>query len=872
MAIRVSPTEALPTHHVSLEDRDGRKIGLILCDGSGNVSPSFSGTPVERTALKTASGNSGYGDFEYPYSPIAQDDWSGGRGSLDIERDSTKYYDSFRLRTSKANKAFLGPQEQWTSGVRGQQQAVPGNVAWHALVGSGRYLSRRITAGSGFSVASVWLLARKRGTPGSLTIGLYADSGGSLGSVIASVSVAASTLADTLSEWVKATLAAVVVNGTAYWVVVYGSSSDDVKNCWQVGVNGTGSGSKSADGASWVSAGVDAYYRLVDAFSEKSNILFKYKEMMYLVCSGTSGAPTLYRNGDRGAADSNTGNKGKLIDATKSWTTNAWAGCVVMVTDGPGKGEYRGIVSNTATQLVVESDWIVEHTTATEYVIFGSDAWSVVSGHGLTAPVTDVITVSASGGAAKSLVYFAQGSSVNIRKHRGYISSGVWTESWADDGTNKADLLAVKPIAGKVYRALNDVVKVSSSDITDFGSSMTFGSDVYVGDYNRKITKLTCYPDGANDEAIWAFKTDIPYIIPASGVPYAISIREMEAVQSEKNGVASLVHDVYIYFSLMSGLERYYGGNLDDVGPNQGDGLPVGRKGNIVALLGYPGKFFAAVDAGEDGYSSLLVMDGGGWHEHYRAPKGERISALAMQVVPGGHANRLWMKQGNDMVWLPMPSDSTNELEDSDYRYTHEGALVLSRMHAGMMDVQKMVKTIKLWSAELVSGEQWIELDYRLNQDEEWTSVSGAFEESPQARMDFSGMYGMAAKRIQIRLRFYTADATATPILMAVIVEAVMRIGVKYMYPLVFRLMDDEELLNGQGIDEARDAMDKWAVIKDWADDASDSMLKMECVSALWHGMTVFLNPASIKQVKVEDVNAAGSRDVYVCQTTFQEA
>lgn len=872
MTIRVSPTEALPTHHVSLEDRDGKKIGLILCDGAGNVAPNFSGTPVERTALKTASGNSGYGDFEYPYSPIAQDDWSGGRGSLDIERDSTKFFDSFRLRTSKANKAFLGPQEQWTSGVRGQQQGTPGNVGWHALVGNGRYLSRKITAGSSFTVASVWLLARKRGTPGDITVGLYADSAGSIGSVIASVTIAESVLVDTLSEWVKATLAGSVVSGTAYWVVMSGAATDDVKNCWQVGVDGAGSGYESADGTVWVSAGEDVYYRLVDAFSEKSNILFKYKEMMYLVCSGSSGAPTLFRNGDRGAADSNSGNKDKLIDGTKSWTTNAWAGCVVMITDGPGKGEYRDVVSNTGTQLVAAENWIVAHTTSTEYVIFGSDVWSVVSGHGMTAPVQDVISVSGVGGPNKSIVYFAQGSAVNIRKHRGYINSGVWTEDWADDGTNKADLLAVKPIAGKVYRALNDEVKVDSANIAGFASSMTFADEVYVGDYNRKITKLTCYPDSANEEAIWAFKTDIPYIVPVSNVPYAISIREMEAVQSEKNGVASLVHDVYIYFSLMTGLERYYGGNLDDVGPNQGDGLPVGRKGPIVALLGYPGKFFAAVNAGEDGYSSLLVYDGGGWHEHYRAPKGEQISALAMQVVPGGHANRLWMKQGNDVVWLPMPSDSTNELEDESYRYTHEGALVLSRMHAGMMDVQKMVKTIKLWSEGLVADAQWIELDYRLNQDEAWTRVEDVFEESPQARMDFSGMYGLAAKRIQLRLRFYSADASMTPILMAVIVEAVMRIGVKFMYPLVFRLMDGEELLNNQGIDEFTNAMDKWEVIKNWADDASDSMLHMESVSGMWHGMTIFLNPASIKQVTVKDVNVPGSRDVYVCQTTIQEA
>lgn len=872
MAIRVSPTEPNPTHHVSLEDKYGRKIGLILCDGKGDVHPSISGNPVQRTALKTASGNSGYGDFEYPYSPIAQDDWSGGRGSLDIERDSTKFDDSYRLRTSKTNKAFLGPQEQWCTGIRKQLQDTPGNVNWQRLSGADRYYRRRILADSSFTIASVWLLLRKRGTPGNLTIGLYNDSTGSMGTLITSTSLSESALADVLSEWVKGSLAAVITSGNYYWIVVSGASTDNMKNCWQFASNASGTSETSADGSTWSSAGVDFYYRLTDAFSEKSNILFKYKEMMYLVASGTSGAPSLFRNGDRGAADSNSGNLDKLIDATKSWTTNAWAGCVAFITDGPGKGEHRDILSNTATQLVVDGNWIVPHTTSTEYVILGSNTWSEVSGHGMTAPVQDVISVSKGGASSKAIMYFAQGADVNIRKHRGYINSGVWTENWADDGTNKADYLAVKPIAGRVFRAVNTESTVSSAAIEGFTSSMTFGTEAYVGDYNRKITRLMCYPDGANEEAIWAFKTDIPYIVPTSGNPYAISIREMEASMSEKNGVATLVHDVYIYFSLMNGLERYYGGNLDDIGPNTGNGLPEGRRGSITALLGFPGKFFAAVDAEDDGYSSVLMYDNNGWHEHYRAPKGERISALGMQVIPGTHSNRLWLVQANDLIWLPSPNDSTNELEDTTYRYTHEGALALSRMHAGMMDVQKIVKTIKLWTEQLVEAEQWIELDYRLDQETTWSSAEGVFEESPQARMDFGNTYGLAAKRLQLRLRFYTTDATKTPILLAVIVEAVMRIGVKYMYPLTFRLIDDEELLNNQGMDDERDAMNKWDLVKGWADDTSDSMLQMNSVSRLWDGLIVFLNPATIRQVKFRDANLPGSRDVYVCQTTFQEA
>ena len=84
MPVHCSPSDPSPTHHVSLQDRSGRTIGLILCDTNGDKKKAFNRTPVDRTALKTTTGNSQYSDMQYPYSPIVEDDWSGGRGSLDF--------------------------------------------------------------------------------------------------------------------------------------------------------------------------------------------------------------------------------------------------------------------------------------------------------------------------------------------------------------------------------------------------------------------------------------------------------------------------------------------------------------------------------------------------------------------------------------------------------------------------------------------------------------------------------------------------------------------------------------------------------------------------------------------------------------------
>ena len=112
--IRVSPEEKRLTHDISLTDSlsDGSNtVGLIVCDAKGNHSPrNIQRRPIPRTAMKTTSGNQKYSDFEPPWSPVAQDDWSGGRGKLDFDEDITRYYDNWRSNTM-FGRIFLGGLE-----------------------------------------------------------------------------------------------------------------------------------------------------------------------------------------------------------------------------------------------------------------------------------------------------------------------------------------------------------------------------------------------------------------------------------------------------------------------------------------------------------------------------------------------------------------------------------------------------------------------------------------------------------------------------------------------------------------------------------------------------------------------------------------
>lgn len=880
-AIRVSPTVERPSHHIALQDKNGKKIGLILCDSQGKISPQFNVNALERTALKTTSGASTYSDYQYPYAPITQDDWSGGRANLDFERDSTRFYDSFRMRTGRANKAFHGPQEQFTSGYRGINQNTPGNVTFIQLTENARIIAKRFQATSAYTAALAWIIARRKGTPGNLTIAIHSDSAGQVGTSLTSVSVASTRLVDVLSEWLSETINYALTSSTYYWIVLTADADDTTDDCWMVAVNAaSGNTYTSTDGSAYTSASFDLYYRITPSNTNKSTIFFEYKDAQYMVVSGESGAPSLYINGDRGTADSNAGQLTKLIDASKSWTTNQWAGCIVLISDGTGRLEptpYRTVVSNTATELVLDSAWTITHDTTTEYIILGANTWTEITGHGLTAPVTDVLV------STRGVIYFAQGDSVNIQRMQFATAAGVWTQSQAADGTNKAVFLAYKQQGQKIVKANNSDgstnVSVNQADPQNWGTDLTFGTAVNVGSKYRRITGMEIYPDLDGNEAIWVFKVDLPWVVPTSGtslgVPYPYNLSEMETVRSTKNGAATLVHNVYLYFSLGNGLERYYGGNLDDLGPNREEGLPTDRQGPVIKMLGYPGKYFVIVDAGSTGYSSILVREGSGWHEHYRAPKGVRLYAFGFQPIPGSTPDRMWIYQGNDVIWLPFPSDTTNELQDSAYRYTHEAALVLARMHAGMFDVQKVLRYIKIQSENLSRGVRKIELDYRLNEDTDWTPLEETFEESPTQRIDLIGQSGLIGKRIQFRIRSYTTDASVSPILLAFIAEAVIRTSVKNQYSITFRLMDNADTLNGMREPESQsDPMEILRQLQDWADDSSEGgLLQMESVSRLYHDRAVFLNPINVQQMSIKpDPQKDGTVEVFVCTTSLQDA
>jgi hypothetical protein len=132
--------------------------------------------------------------------------------------------------------------------------------------------------------------------------------------------------------------------------------------------------------------------------------------------------------------------------------------------------------------------------------------------------------------------------------------------------------------------------------------------------------------------------------------------------------------------------------------------------------------------------------------------------------------------------------------------------------------------------------------------------------------------FGLAGKRICIRLRFYTTDATQTPVLLAFVLEVVSRITVKRMYSLPARIADNDVNLLGQP-DDIKTAEEKLALIDSWTNDATTSMLLMHAADPLFDNRLVFLQPTG-ERLQVQPATPEDGRQnrMYIVTLVAQDA
>lgn len=867
MTITVDPDILRNTHHVKLYDGTNT-VGLILCDSSGKANVrGLRAVPYPRASLKIYQSEQKYADLQPPFTPIVQADWSGGFGSDDFDLDATKYFDGYRVYTGAMGQVILGGQETWTKGYRSVVQFFPGSVTWFPLHS---YIhATKITADATFDCYRVAFWAKKVGTPGGdLKVSIYTDVTNAPGVLIQTKTVLNADI-DAVSEIVSAYWDAHVdiVSGTVYWLTFeFVGTITDEDNCFFVGtINDIAcTALKSLDaGAHWISADYGAAYRLLDLDHGFRAIFFEHRgALLAAVNYDDATVSKVFINGDWGLADDNTGQLTKLIDATKSWVTNEFVGCVVKIIYGPGSEDnnnFRTITANDGTSLTVSPAWDRVQTVNTHYVILGNN-WREITGHNFSGKVTDVLV-------CQHVAYFAMGQGEDLKRLRAYDDgSGVWTLEWVTETGNKASFLeAVSRSDGiKIYKGLQGypsiVAMADAIDGTGYApiSNLVFGSNTVVGFGKGQITGLERYGE---PESLYVFKEDSIFYDAGDQVFRELPLRELAGLKSEYNGRISLVHNVYLYFSYGFGWQRYYRSNLDSVGPDEI--LPDERMGAVSGAVGYPGKYFISIESAD--YSSVLMQNGYGWHEIYCAPKWAKIRGIYIQSIPGQNMARLWIAVGSSIIWVPV---ANNMYRDTDVRYTHEGVLVSPRYYLGLHDVEKFFYSLKLVTENLTTGGIEIQADYRVNDEANWYSMTDylteTFDTSPIQEIKLSPLNSVKGAWFQYRLRIMTNTNLITPRLLASVIEAIARIPTKNAYQMVFRLADGDHDLNGEP--DMTSALTKKGYLDSMAQQANP--IQMWTNMGFWEHKWVLLEniPVQVLAIIQEE-----NRDVYVCQATVIE-
>lgn len=896
MAVDVSPMNSRNTHHVKLSD-GVTDLGLILCnrDGDQNVRSGFSSDPVVRSSIKMYSGEQRHSDLEPPWVDVAQDDWSGGRGSEKYELDTSRYWDGRQVDTTN-NGIVLAPMDiferhrtiknnnlYWP--IYGDTTYARNKYTSYSLVGSSRCVAVSFSPGGNYTAAYIMFYAKIVGTraAGDLYFGICDDAAGSPDpATISLYGASSSTLMDEMKlVYAGASGAAkALTSGTTYWLLFYDNSgtAPDANNCFVLVSDGAGSGEKINDdlaGAFSAGATGKPYYRIEEAGKEFRGHFAELRGALYCGAEFTdSTVSKVYINGAAGTATA--GAVGYLRDTNNaSILNNYFDSGIIRIMGGTGHhlpSPWRPIYDTLSanSEIQVTPNWWVAPDNTSEYAIVGSDRWIEVTGHGFGAGIyiTDALAINGA-------IYWARGPGAVIKRLRTYFSGATYWQ-WADESGYATFLdKLVDAVTNEVWAAHRtlpaQIQKASGADCTGTGAvgALTFAA-INCGDLGEKITGLQIY--GEDTPQLYTFKEGSVYRV-VNEVPQELRISGLRSAADERNGASSGVNGVYLYFSFLDTILRYYSGALDDIGPNRDGGLPANRRGMASAFLPYMSGLYVAWDGGNSNYSSIIYWNNQGWHEVWRAPyPGKRIlGKLYIQPVPGDNCDRLYFTWNGNIISLtvagnPYELNSMGTAETFQYYcYCPGGSLETGWFHYGLEEVAKLFNAVTIVGRNLSSSQSRVYLDYKIDGDTSWT-YAGLFSianDVGEIVLDDT-THNVTGKRIRLRLRLETLYNNSTPKITAIILEGLITIPSKQKMTLTFRLGDYDEDLNGNS-DDYTDADTKLAQLRTWAA-AAGTVGMSGCIDEL-NGLRVKLDYTSLRVVKheVEEINQQKANR-YVCQ------
>jgi hypothetical protein len=897
--ITVSTTTTTPTHDIKLTDGTNT-LGITLSDGRGKpVNTAIRQSTYPATALKISQGDADYAYEELPYTSWVQRDWSGGRGNRIFEKDTTRYAYSQGIDAT-TGKVMLAPKSFITSGEQTGTSTIGG--LWVQYINAAeRYLASKFTLDAArnpfvfrlkFEVPTYPIDTTK------ITVYVYSDTTGTPNAQVGSWSEAVYVRGR--GEYQFETGLSLSA-ATVYWFVIkYEAGQNSVYT--KASPTSTNYCKTSLNGSTWAAFTTSCEFWFAISATVNPDNKVHYFELcgqLYSVSKpGDGTAPVLKMNGYRGMAIANTGALTTLkttgghyvaSEAEADYVVDELIGCIVKLVGGTGSTEeqpWRAIIDNDEHTMTVSPAWKITHDATTEYVILGTNVWTTIATTGLTKPVTSVAVIN-------GYAYFAQGDLTKMRRMRTYSTgASKWLDAFADDGTNYATYLEIVPITTgtfKIWKANNAtsagvaLATVAGATPVTTWTDLTFGTAISCGAQDVRINSIIPY---GTPRVLWVLKEDEIGSVSEDNVYAPVPIGELRKARSEYTGRAALHFGIYLYFSFIEGgVERYYEGRLDDVGPNRDEGLPPLERGEIAAMISYPGRFYAACDAGINGISQILCWNGVGWHSIYHAPQGARIQSLFIQPLPGA-VSRLWFSQGGNIGWIPIAinpltqdgSRATSKLlvlfdnsYSQKYYFNTSGEIVSSWMCGSPRERKKFFRELAIYG-ERLSATVKVTAYYQVDADTTWTLIGTDYtSDGLEVAM---GSYNVTGRRFRIKLALSSANTTndnsTTPIIEASRVNVILRSPPAKSYTLTFVVRDYQS--DKQGTRSEVTAATVETLLNQWADsDLYPAPLTMSSNFSIWDSKRVFIDAPTVQPIELTESEGEGRKVVILCSVNVKE-
>jgi len=550
-------------------------------------------------------------------------------------------------------------------------------------------------------------------------------------------------------------------------------------------------------------------------------IPFEYKHALYVV-EKVNGATKLYMNGDRGVTTANT-DATKVIDTTKSWTTNKWYGAVIKIIESPAGseqmiGQWRRITSNTGTTLTVSPAFESAIGAGFSYVIIYTPHWQEITGHGLS----NVTSVAATN---EDVLYFAQGSAYNIRRTKWHNNGTAWVnDGWVDE-TTKADILLFAWDQEKksvLWRAVNGSKPyIARCTVPTWGTALSWETEIYVGgdDPIRAITEFEGKIAVRKSTEMWMVK---------NGVPDKLSLN-MTTRYDDENGVNNMcVFTPYLVFPYSGKVQFLVNNIAENKGPwSPTTGEPIAMQPIVGGLLvAYSRRNYGRVsfigqsfpDYGENSVVYLYKDDA--WHPIVTMPRGLKILSIFYQHIDG-RTDVLWVFTINGIYYIRFPRE-LDYIRDPNFndQYSDMCSTTAKLEPFGMIDMGYFnlgnIRLNKWWERVYLSGTQnsnyKIDVSYNTDPffDPWWKWASTDYT---------SGKYYIQTQSKYIQLRIYWCGlynwGSSKPSINGYNVEYLARVDDADMWVIPLDISDYSRDLNGKP--EEMTAAQKQLQLDAWA-------------------------------------------------------